>query len=209
MKAAWTHLISQFTTDQELIASSWQIIDSLYTEKHRAYHNLTHINNMLQEAEKHNDKIKDKEVLLFAIWFHDIVYDPLSKENERQSAEMAQRILSQTSLSRERISDCYQKIMLTKGHQLPGDASLDDCLFIDFDLEVLSWDWEQYQVYSQQIREEYSMYVDSAFRAGRSKAMSSFLEREWIYQSDFYRKEQEAKARKNIEKEIELLEKKQ
>jgi len=75
LKIAWTKLIGQFTTDEQLITNSWQQIEQYYTEEHRAYHNLTHINNMLEEAAKFDQKITDKEVVLLAIWFHDIIYD--------------------------------------------------------------------------------------------------------------------------------------
>lgn len=205
LNIAWAELIGQFTTNEQLIKNSWQQIQQHYTEKNRAYHNLSHINNMLQEAAKFDQKIKDKEVVLLAIWFHDIIYDPLSKTNEKDSAELAKKILRQTSLSPERIQKCYDLILLTVKHQPEETAPLDDKLLIDFDLEILSRDWEHYKIYSEQIRQEYWMYPTPAFKSGRKKAMGKFLERSTIYQTPFYRETKEAKARHNIKKEMEKL----
>lgn len=201
----WKTLIAKFTDSTSLINDSWEKIKQYYTEEHRAYHNLTHINNMLNEAAKFDHEIIDKEVLFFAIWFHDIIYDPMGKENEKASAELANSVLSQTNLSPERIAKCYELIMLTIKHQPAATAPLDDKLLIDFDLEILSRDWEAYKTYSEQIRKEYWMYPGPLFKSGRKAAMGKFLERPTIYQTPFYQKEKEAKARANIKKEMEEL----
>ncbi len=205
LKKEWTDLISKMTDNQTLIEQSWSQIEQYYTEEHRAYHNLTHINNMLIEATKFDHKIADREVVLLAIWFHDIIYDPMSKENEKASAEFAKNILSQTNLSSERIEKCYALIMQTVKHQ-PAEADhLDDKLLVDFDLEILSRDWKAYKVYSGQVRKEYWMYPSPLFKNGRKKAMGKFLERTTIYQTPFYQEEKEEKARANIKREIEEL----
>lgn len=205
LNTAWIKLISPFTDDTQLITETWQQIQQHYTEKNRAYHNLTHINNMLQEAAKFDQKITDKEVVLLAIWFHDIIYDPLSKTNEKDSAELAKKILSQTNLSPARIQKCYDLILLTVKHQPEATAPLDDKLLIDFDLEILSRDWDNYKIYSEQVRKEYWMYPAPLFKSGRKKAMSKFLERPSIYQTPFYQETKEAKARANIKKEMKEL----
>lgn len=205
LKTNWTKLIGQFTTNEQLISDSWKQIEQHYTEKNRAYHNLTHINNMLEEAAKFDEKITDKEVVLLAIWFHDIIYDSMSKTNEKNSAELAKKILSQTNLSPERIQKCYDLILLTVKHQPHETAHLDDKLLVDFDLEILSRDWEAYKIYSEQVRKEYWMYPAPLFKNGRKKAMGKFLERPTIYQTPFYQEAKEAKARNNIKREMEEL----
>ena len=205
LKKSWTKLIGQFTTDEQFISDTWQQIEQYYTEEHRAYHNLTHINNMLEEAAQFDQKITDKEVVLLAIWFHDIIYDPMSKTNEKDSAQLAKKILHQTSLSPARIQKCYDLILLTVKHQPEETAPLDDKLLIDFDLEILSRDWESYKVYSGQVRKEYWMYPAPLFKSGRKKAMGKFLERPTIYQTPFYQEAKEAKARANIKREMEEL----
>lgn len=205
LKIEWINLISKFTDNQQLIAESWTQIAAYYTEDNRAYHNLIHINNMLVEADKFDNKIADKEVVHLAIWFHDIIYDPMSKENEKASADFAKNILSQTNLSPERIEKCYALIMQTVKHQPAETAHLDDKLLVDFDLEILSRDWEAYKIYSGQVRKEYWMYPSPLFKNGRKEAMGKFLERATIYQTPFYQRDKETKARENIKREMEEL----
>ena len=204
LQQKWTNLISSFTQKEELIVSSWKLIEQHYTQKNRAYHNLTHIQAMLQEAEQHLTQLEDEEGLQLAIWFHDIIYNPLKKDNEQRSAEVARQLLHQTSLSPERIHRCYQQILLTIKHEPLPTSTSDGQFLIDFDLEVLSRDWEAYQLYSQQIRKEYWMYPGPLFRKGRKQAMERFLQRPAIYQTPFYRAK-EAQARANIQREMEEL----
>ena len=205
LKESWIALLSRFTDNTLLLKSSWEEVERRYTHKSRAYHNLTHLSNMFAEAKKWEDYIEDIEVLHFTIWFHDIIYNSLKKDNELKSAQFATGILEQTSLDTARIEKCYQQILLTINHQRPASASLDDHFLIDFDLEILSRDWESYKIYSQQVRKEYWMYPFVLYKNGRKKAMRHFLERDSIYQTSFYQKEKEVQARQNIEREIREL----
>jgi len=206
MQENWLALITKYTNNPTLIAASWTEITENYSQKNRAYHNLTHLQNMFQELEQYKSEIEDLDVLKFAIWYHDLIYNALKKDNEERSADFAKNILSQTTFAADRIERCYQQILSTKTHQPKDSTTVDDQLMIDFDLEILSRDWETYKIYCQQIRKEYWMYPGPLFRKGRKKAMQHFLERPTIYQSSFYQQAKEAQARANIEREIaELL----
>jgi len=55
-----------------------------HSEPHRAYHTLSHLERMLKFFTEY--EIPDDEVE-FAIWFHDVIYDPREKHNERKSAD--------------------------------------------------------------------------------------------------------------------------
>jgi predicted metal-dependent HD superfamily phosphohydrolase len=72
-------------------------------------------------------------------------------------------------------------------------------------LKVLARDWNEYQMYFEQIRKEYRIYPDFLYKPGRAKALEHFLENKFIFQTEEFRKLYEEKARRNIEKEISLL----
>ena len=74
-----------------------------------------------------------------------------------------------------------------------------------FDLKILSKDWEDYSIYFQQIRKEYSIYPDFLYNPGRKKALQHFLEHDYIYQTETFRNLYERQAKMNIQKEIDLL----
>lgn len=77
---------------------------------------------------------------------------------------------------------------------------------MDFDLEVLARPNEEYEVYVQQIREEYGYYEEDEYRKGRVGVLRGFLERERLYLSEKFYVEKEEAARRNLRAEIERLE---
>jgi len=205
-------LLTNFEVDDNKNDELWKVLSKHYTQKSRHYHNLTHLENMFNELDKWKGEIEDIEILQFSIFYHDIIYKSTRKDNELRSAEVAKEVLSflgsaysADRLSSNRITRCFHQIILTQHHHAKEDDGLDEKLLLDFDLEILSRDWEQYKIYAQQIRKEYSIYPNFLYRKGRKKALASFLERKKIYQTEWYQENCEPQARQNIRKEIEEL----
>ncbi len=205
LKNEWLVLVSQFSSNEELHEQLWLDIKNGYSQKNRAYHNLSHIKSMFGALHSLEANIVDLPILQFSIWYHDLVYNAMRKDNEQKSAEYAQRVMNQLGISKSRIEQAYQLIMITKTHEISADADKDAPFMVDFDLEVLSREWPEYKLYTQQIRKEYWMYPTPIYRKGRRDAMKHFLDRTFIYQTDIYRSEKEASARENILREIENL----
>ncbi len=205
LKQTWYKLIQSFSDDNDLAEKLWLEIVEQYSHKNRAYHNLHHIQSMLQECSKFEPELQNPELVKLAIWYHDLIYDAKRKDNELKSAERAKAVLQLLHLEPTHIQICYDLIMVTKSHQLEKTSPADSKYLVDFDLEVLSRSWEDYQLYSEQIRKEYWIYPGPLYRRGRKKALLQFLEREYIYQTEYYRTEREAIARENIEREINTL----
>lgn len=201
----WNELATHYTDDEALINKWWNYISDHYSKKSRAYHNLIHLSSMFREMDKHAEKLENSNCLSFSIFFHDVIYKSLRKDNEEKSAEVAIQALTEMTVQKYMIQMCSQQINSTKKHE-PLERSGNDCLFlIDFDLEILSREWEEYEIYTKQIRKEYKMVPYPIYRNGRKDAMIKFLEKEKIYQTEFYQKEKEESARKNILKEINSL----
>ncbi len=205
LKQRWHQLVQKYTNDSELIEIAWIEIENQYGQKNRAYHNLKHLESMFFELEKFVIEIDDMEAICFSIWYHDLVYNPLKKDNELRSAEKARIWLNKLGVDTQLIEKCFQQIVLTQHHNPEEDAPMDDKYLMDFDLEILSRKEEDYLMYCQQIRKEYWMYPDFIYKKGRAKAMQKFLERPYIYQTSFYRIEKEKRARENISREIAAL----
>lgn len=71
-----------------------------YNEPHRFYHNLDHIDNLIDEMQKHidfNNQYIDQ--ILLTIIFHDIVYDPHRNDNEIKSAEFFNNLTKNVEIS--------------------------------------------------------------------------------------------------------------
>ena len=207
LKQDWQNLITSFSHNENLNAVLFEEIRTKYTHKSRSYHNLSHIKSMLDQVSLFETQIENPDLLKFSIWYHDLIYNPLGKDNERRSAGRAKEVLTKLSLNPDSIQKCYHQIQITQHHQAAKDATLDEKFLIDFDLEILSRDWPQYKIYMEQIRKEYWMYPTFLYKKGRKDAMAIFLERPTIYFTEYFRREKEELARGNMRREIEMLNK--
>ncbi|PWB21902.1 hypothetical protein [Flavobacterium sp. HTF] len=182
----------------------WNDLEKAYSAKSRHYHNLNHLKEMIELYDEYQNELKNPHEILFSIFYHDYIYKASRKDNELKSAEYALTILPENaSLNKQLVFD---SICATQQHQ--QNVIEDINWLIDFDLKILSKDWEDYKIYFEQIRKEYRIYPDFLYNPGRAKALKHFLENEFIFQTDEFRNLYEEKARENIQKEISILESK-
>ena len=197
----YSELLSNIGFSANDIQQNWLDLEKEYSGKSRYYHNLTHIAAMSESFETYRDKLDKPNEILFSIFYHDYIYKSSKKDNELKSAEFALSILPKNiSFDHQLVFDA---ICATQQHQ--HNIIEDINWLIDFDLKILARDWNEYQIYFEQIRKEYSIYPDFLYKPGRAKALKHFLENEFIFQTEEFRKLYEEKARVNIEKEILLL----
>lgn len=168
-----------------------------YCAPGRHYHDLRHIAAMLREGAPLG--LSDAQV--WAIWFHDAVYDPHRQDNEAQSAALARSELTRLGLPEVEVRIVEQIILDTATH-IPSIP--DSELVLDLDLGWLSLPWEQYSGLVSRIRKEYDFVSEADWRAGRAKVMEHLLQREPFYYTAAF-KGREADARTNIRKELSLL----
>ena len=194
--------------DQNLIQQAWEEIHHRYGEKHRAYHTLDHISALidliLHSCTSHNTLSQTFKNLCFAAFYHDLIYNPLRKDNEAKSAEIASKRLASLGLSGEDIGKISDIIHRTAGHLTAG-ADADTLFFLDADLSILGSGPEEYFNYTRQIRKEYKMIPKLLYNPGRKKILQDFLQRKSIYFTPFFRKKLEKQARENMAAELETL----
>ncbi|MBP4142213.1 hypothetical protein J3S90_10405 [Flavobacterium sp. P4023] len=180
------------------VKTLWLDLAKAYSSKSRHYHNLTHLEEMIELFEKYKNKLQNPDQVLFSIFYHDSIYKATRKDNELKSAELALKVLSSNELLDKQL--IFDMICATQLHQ--HNAIEDINWLIDFDLKILAKDWEAYQIYYNQIRKEYRIYPDFLYNPGRKKALEHFLENEFIFQTEEFRLLFEEKARANIKREI-------
>jgi predicted metal-dependent HD superfamily phosphohydrolase len=202
IKEIYTNLLLEVGFSPNEINSLWLDLEKVYSKKLRYYHNLTHLEEMVFWFSKYKEKLQQPNEVLFSIFYHDFVYKVTRKDNELKSAEYAVGLLkSNYQLNKQLVFDL---IVATQFHQHNEN---EDCNWlIDFDLKILSKDWEDYKIYFQQIRKEYNIYPDFLYNPGRKKALEHFLANKNIYQTQEFRTLFEDKARENIIREIQELE---
>ncbi len=168
-----------------------------YSEPHRHHHNLEHIVSMLDELELISTLFvfEDQTAMKLAVWYHDAIYDPKAKNNEEQSALL---IIKSFGV---KVSDL---ILATKHTLDPDDVNAR--FLVDLDLAILGKSEKEFDRYEDNIRKEYSHVSEEDFRLGRAKVLQSFLNRQSIYSTNFFRDKYENTARKNLERSIKKLE---
>lgn len=189
--------ISQkYIKDKIKIDYFWTEIEEAYYG--RAYHNLRHIEAIYQALYPLKEQIDDWESLVYAIVYHDFVYEVVESNNEQKSAIIAQKRLQELSLPIEKQQKVFELIMATKGHIKTEDK--DTTLFIDADLSILGT--ENYVDYQNAIRAEYAIFSDEAYKKGRKEVLVYFLNQKRLYQSEYFFKKYEKRARENIKNEL-------
>jgi predicted metal-dependent HD superfamily phosphohydrolase len=172
----------------------WRELESRYSEPHRHYHTLTHVEHLL-ELLPHAG-----ETVLAAIWFHDVIYG--GDANEERSAALARTALTELGFGEGAIAAVEKMILATKSHSDRG-LDQDGREFLDADLAILGSDPDRYRAYVAQVRKEYAHVPDAMFRSGRNAILRTFLARPRIYFTDGFFERFERKARENMEREIE------
>ena len=196
-------LVKKYSKDHELANNLWLEIFTKYSESKRHYHTIDHLEAMITELKEVKDIISDWDTTLLAAFYHDIIYKASSNTNEADSAKLAKKRLTEIRYPVDKIEKCVAMILATKQHELSQD--IDTNYLIDADLAVLGKNAEEYQKYTEQIREEYTIYPDFMYASGRKKALQHFLQMETIYKTEYFINKYEKQARQNISNEIETL----
>ncbi len=194
----WVELIERIHADRGEL--HYQKLSQIYSEPQRHYHTLDHIYQCICEFRDAPYLSEHPNEIEMAIWFHDAVYVPGKKDNEQQSARLAQKFLKKIKMPDFFIKRVGSLILATKHKASP--KSLDAKVIVDVDLSILGKSEQDFDRYETGIRQEYRYVPEEQFKQGRAAILEGFLNRDSIYSTDFFRKKYEEQARKNLQKSI-------
>ena len=199
----WNIILQNYSSDMALHETLWNDLVNAYTHESRHYHNIDHITHMIGLASTYKSHIEHPNALFLAIFYHDIVYDVKRHDNELKSWEFAKKHLKGLQLPKTDLNLIEAYILATKDHQ---DQSNNDTKYmLDFDLQTLGKSWNDYKIYTEQIREEYSIYPDRLYIPGRIQVLTHFLKTDCIYKTPTFYTLYEDNAQSNLKQELELL----
>jgi predicted metal-dependent HD superfamily phosphohydrolase len=181
------------------------VLDQLlrdYSEPNRQYHTIEHIGSLLHQLEEHGQAVVDRDAVVLAILFHDVVYDPLRHDNEERSAALAGVRLAFLGFPDGVIAKGEQYINATKHAPDFVTSDRDLAVLLDLDLSTLAASPAEYRTYAQAIRREYAHLPDGLYRPGRRRILEGFLGRQRIYRTDQLHALWEERARENNSGEI-------
>lgn len=175
-----------------------------YTQSHRAYHNLMHIEDVLLRVEELEPPPEHELTLALAAWFHDAVYQPGKDDNEDRSAYVAYDALEQIGADPELIAEVVRLVRLTSSHD-PAADDIAGQVLSDADLAILAAPRDRYEQYAHAIRQEYVQVPQAEYCVGRAKVLQTFLDRTSIFRTSYGREHWEVPARANLAAEIAQL----
>lgn len=204
LRSSWFNLLKQLHADPNLGESIFVNLIEAYSSTARHYHNLYHLQHILNSLAEVRESIVNFSALGLCAWFHDYIYDPQAVDNEMESAIAAERILSRLRINFDTVRLVQQIILSTRKHE-PFLEETDNLIFLDVDLSILGTSPDRYLAYSQAIRQEYGHLSDRDYQESRKQVLSQFLARERIYYTDYFYQRLESTARRNIQTEIDRL----
>lgn len=179
----------------------FEAIVAAYNEPHRAYHTLAHLQDCLTKFESARLLARQPDAVELALYFHDVIYNPRTSDNEERSATLAVQQLQCGQVPQSLVEVVGQLILATQHQTVPQDE--DAALLVDIDLAILGSPIAEFDRYEANIRHEYSWLPETVYRVKRVSLLERFLDRSRLFQTDLFHRQYERQARHNLQRSIE------
>ncbi len=200
-KARWQDLCGKVGLGAD--AKTFEKLQRKYSQRHRKYHNASHINACLAhlDASRHADACN--ELVEYALWFHDAIYNTFSSQNEARSAKWAVEVLRSGGADSE-AAELVESLIMATCHGESPTASPHQ-LLVDIDLSILGASPGRFDEFERQVRGEYWWVPRKSYRQKRVAVLRSFLQRPSVYVTQEFRERFEDQARTNLERSVARL----
>ena len=219
----------------------WRELRDRYTGSGRDYHNLGHLDEvcildriaphhaatttphhttphhvprqMFGLLDTYRSKLARPDLVAYAIFFHDAVYDPTAKNplNEERSADLWRVFAAENRAAGGNVTAEDEELVaawiVRTANHMKGEASGDLAYFLDIDLAVLGREAPHYAEYAEQISLEYNHVGFRDFARLRPLALASFVDKpEGPYYTTDFQAAFGQRALANVRAEISGLE---
>ncbi|MCF6389673.1 metal-dependent phosphohydrolase [Mycobacterium sp. MBM] len=198
----WRALLTRHSASPATAAVGTALL-ARWSEPHRRYHDVTHLQGVLDAVDRLAGSADDPDAVRLAAWYHDAVYAG-APDDEENSAVLAEADLSALGLPAALVAEVARLVRLTVEHD-PEPADRNGQVLSDADLAVLALDPEEYRRNSARVREEYRHVSDADFRAGRARVIAALLAAPALYRTPEGRRLWEDAARRNLASELRAL----
>ena len=96
----WQDLLRDWAVDPSLADRAFEDVCRHYAGPGRFYHTLDHVRNVLETVESLGSQARNLNAVKLATWLHDVIYDSKASDNEERSADYAERLCENFSISR-------------------------------------------------------------------------------------------------------------
>jgi len=186
----------------------WDLLVRNYSSSGRYYHCIGHLIHCLEQHDLAREMMADADAVEMAIWFHDVVLEAQSPDNERHSAELF-RSLAEGQFAPAFVERVVGLILVTDhratDHRISPQSN-DYRLLVDIDLSSFALPWKEYLRDTMALRRENRAMPDDQYHAGHRRFLEGLMGRQRIFQSDFFYRRYENRARSNIQRYLGQLE---
>jgi predicted metal-dependent HD superfamily phosphohydrolase len=183
-------------------------LQSAYATPPRAYHNFTHVEEVLRHYQDVADGPgwEQPEEVRLAVLYHDAIYEAGRKDNEARSAQLAVEHIGrwwpQHGIDAARVAELIN-LTARHGSLQPRDVDRDAALFLDCDMAILAADPAVFAAYDRGIAAEYRGHVPAwLFKLNRRRFLKALLGKERIFLSDWFHQRLDAQARINLRRAV-------
>ncbi|MCP4810599.1 MAG: TetR family transcriptional regulator [Proteobacteria bacterium] len=163
-----------------------------HREPHRRYHDVEHLHE-LAEWFVRLEWDQPKQIAQ-AMLLHDAVYEPLAKDNEERSAQLA--------LAAGCSPRVAELIRWTARHGEALEVDADSGHFLDADMAILAARPARFDRYMDEVHAEFTAFVPAAlYTAGRRRFLQGLLERP-VFLTRTFSESLEGRARSNLERSL-------
>jgi len=194
----------KFPQEREKIHQLWEFLYECYLQPWRHYHTMGHIDLMRTLFDDIKKLLKNPWLVETAIWYHDCVYIPGSKLNEKMSAQTAAFNLSFLH-SRDLLDEDALRYLI-EGRADPRKSikrmfKNDWKYFRDMDYAIVAADSSKYDLYVHGVYLEYRQtFTKMEIKKGREIFLKKLLPR--IFLTEYFRDLYGKQAKENIEREL-------
>ena len=198
------NLMQKHKVPKKMAQKNFDVIMQKYAEPTRHYHNQEHLINLFQTVLLYENRLEQADAVFLAVFYHDVIYNALQKNNEQKSAKMALTHLADMNFSAAIKHEVFALIVATEKHEATQNTN-NFHFFLDADLAILGQKSNIYRAYCEAIRKEYRLVPDVIYRAGRRKVLQHFLQKPRLYFTQEIADTLEKTARLNMFEELESL----
>ncbi len=197
----WGHCLLDSAID-ESAAIHQHLIDS-YSEPQRFYHTLDHIEHCLSLLDKIRSELQNPEALELAIWYHDVVYQPGSIDNEQLSAD--QFMTTSNGVFDDTLRNTIYRHIMATVHDGSEVKDTDTHYMLDIDLSSFGQAWPEFIRDSDNLRLEKKGQPDDEFYKNQAAFQDKLFGQPRIFKSDYFYDKLETQARQNRSDYLEII----
>jgi predicted metal-dependent HD superfamily phosphohydrolase len=197
---------------EEETVKAFQNIISRYTEDHRYYHTIKHIYDIhckFDELIMSGNKVSEETKLIvrLALFYHDFIYEIGNLDNEKLSADLAVKELTEVKFMESIINQVKECILVTCYQLNPEPGGIEQKLIVDCDLSGFALPWKSFiKQRNDVIKELGGDEPGREFYIKQINFLSGLVVKPNIFYTDYFKENYEHFARANIKKEIERIE---